>query len=105
MRKLSLFFGVLSLSALAAHFQPYEGAPPAFSLTPEQQAQVAAGKLVFLLNDTEGEVKTGSVAFRVNAPESAIWQVLSDFSKYSEWSYKVKSASANMTANGLQVDF
>lgn len=90
-KKIFLILNILSLGALA-HFQPYAGEPPMPALTADQQAQVAAGRLVYLLDNTAGEVKEGSVAFRVNAKREAIWKVLSDFSRYSEWSYKVASA-------------
>ena len=91
MKKIFLVLNVLSLSAVA-NFTPYAGEPPMPTLTADQQAQVAAGKLVYLIDNTKGEVKEGSVAFRVNAKQDAIWKVLSDFSKYAEWSYKVYSA-------------
>jgi hypothetical protein len=72
----------------------------------DQQALVAQGKLVYLQDNTAGEIKEGSVAFRVNVRQDAIWKVLTDFSKYSEWSYKVGDARAkNLGGNRVIVDF
>ncbi len=104
-KKLFLILNILSLGALA-NFQPYAGEPPQMTLTPDQQTQVAQGKLVFLLDNTKGETKEGSVAFRVNARQDAIWKILSDFSKYSEWSYKVNDAKAeSLGGDRMLVDF
>ena len=105
MKKLFLVLNVLSLGALA-DFMPYAGEPPQVTLSPAQQAAVAQGKLVYLLDNTSGEIKEGSVAFRVNARQEAVWKVLSDFSKYAEWSYKVGDAKArDLGGNKFLVDF
>ncbi|MES2504469.1 MAG: SRPBCC family protein [Myxococcota bacterium] len=82
---------LLSLSALA-DFSPYMGEPPMVHLTSAQQADVAAGKLVFLIENTKGEFNEGSVAFRVNAKPEKVWKVLADFSQYADWSYRVGDA-------------
>lgn len=90
-KKIFLVLNILSLTALA-DFPPYAGEPPAPTLTADQQARVAKGELVYLLDNTKGETKEGSVAFRVNAKPDAVWKILSDFTKYADWSYKVYSA-------------
>lgn len=105
MKKIFLVLNILSLAALA-DFLPYAGEPPQVTLTSEQQSRVAAGELVYLLDNTSGETKEGSVAFRVNAREDAVWQILSDFTKYSEWSYKVGNAVAtDLGSHKMLVDF
>lgn len=105
MKKIFLVLNILSLGLLA-DFMPYAGEPPIVTLTAAQQAAVAQGKLVYLLDNTSGEIKEGSVAFRVNARPDAIWKVLSDFSKYHEWSYKVGDAKSKDLGGGKTlVDF
>lgn len=106
-KKLLSTFLFLGLSASAvSNFAPYVGEPPEVVLTAAQQADVAAGKLVYLLDNTAGEIKEGSVVFRVNASEDKIWAVLSDFSKYSQWSYRVGDAKAtDLGDNRFLVNF
>ena len=56
--------------------------------------------------EENGVMKQGSIAFRINASQAAIWRVLSDFSQYPHWGYKIGAAGVyNKVGDDFYVDF
>ncbi|MES2504470.1 MAG: SRPBCC family protein [Myxococcota bacterium] len=95
MRILPTLAMLLSVCALAKNLEPY-GANPTLDLTTEQKAKVEKGELVFWDKSEDLPqnrfLREGSAIFRVNAAPEAVWKVISDFSKYPQWAYKVGDA-------------
>ncbi|MBH1988899.1 MAG: SRPBCC family protein [Myxococcaceae bacterium] len=92
-------FGWIASFGLWAELKPYEAEPPDIVLTAPQQANMAAGKLVYVMDHTLGQLKEVAIAFRVKASPEKVWRVLSDFGQYPQWSYRVGSAVGQFLGN------
>lgn len=95
MKNLALFLSLLTAIASAAEAKPLEpyAVPPKIELTAEQKAKLEKGELVFWEKSEDlpksQYYRGGTAAFRINASPDKIWKVISDFSKYPDWAYKV----------------
>lgn len=98
-----LFLVPFFVDAAPKSLEPYTE-PPKVELTPEQKAKLEKGELVFWEKSEDWPnkqyYKEGSAAFRVNAKPEAVWKVIGDFSKYSDWAYKVAGTEAYKPAEG-----
>src|SRR3989338_3150693 len=98
----ALFFSCL-ICAEPKRLEPY-GDNPKLELTPEQKARVEKGELVFWEKSEDWPnkqyYKEGASIFRINASPEKVWQVIGDFSKYSDWAYKVGSTKEYKPTHG-----